>query len=85
MVVIRLARHGAKKNPFYHVVVTDSRNRREGRPLERVGSNNPVARGQEPELVMNLERIEHWIKQGAKPSDTVARLIKQYKRANQGA
>lgn len=78
MVVIRLARHGAKKNPFYHVVVIDSRKRRQGRPLERVGYSNPVARGQAKGLVLDLDRIKHWIGQGAQMSDTVARLVKGY-------
>ena len=79
MVVIRLSRHGAKKKPFYHVVVTDSRNKRDGRPIERVGSSNPVARGNAPALTLDLERIAHWQAQGAQLSDTVARLVKQAK------
>jgi small subunit ribosomal protein S16 len=78
MVVIRLARQGAKKSPFYHVVVIDSRKRREGRPLERVGYSNPVARGQAKALVLNMDRIKHWTGQGAQMSDTVARLVKGY-------
>lgn len=76
MVTIRLARGGAKKRPFYHVVVADSRSARDGRYIERVGFFNPVARGQEERLRLDKERIEHWISQGAKTSDRVAKLIK---------
>jgi small subunit ribosomal protein S16 len=77
MVTIRLARGGAKKRPFYHIVVTDSRNRRDGRYIERVGFYNPVATGQEEKLRVNQERVAYWIGQGAQTSDTVARLVKQ--------
>lgn len=76
MVTIRLARAGAKKRPFYHVVVTDSRNRRDGRYIERLGFYNPVATGQEEKLRINKERVDYWIGQGAQTSDTVARLVK---------
>jgi small subunit ribosomal protein S16 len=76
MVTIRLARSGAKKRPFYGVVVTDSRNKRDGRCIERVGFFNPVARGQEEKLRLDMERIEHWISQGAQTSERVAKLIK---------
>lgn len=79
MVVIRLARHGAKKKPFYHVVAMDSRNRRDGRPLERLGFSNPVASGQAESLRLDMGRIEHWIANGAQMSDRVARLVKSYK------
>ncbi len=77
MVTIRLARGGAKKRPFYHIVVTDSRNRRDGRYIERVGFFNPIASGQEQELKIDHERIDYWISQGAKTSDRVAKLIKE--------
>ena len=77
MVTIRLARGGAKKRPFYHIVVTDSRNRRDGRFIERLGFFNPVARGNEERLRINRERIEHWTAQGAQTSDRVASLLKQ--------
>ena len=77
MVTIRLARGGAKKRPFYHIVVTDSRNRRDGRYIERVGFYNPVATGQEEKLRVNQERVAYWIGQGAQTSDTVARQVKQ--------
>jgi small subunit ribosomal protein S16 len=72
-----MSRGGSKKRPFYHVVVTDSRNRRDGRYIERVGFFNPLARGQEVGLLLNQERIAHWISQGAKPSERVAKLMKR--------
>ena len=77
MVTIRLSRGGAKKKPFYHVVVTDSRSRRDGRYIERVGFFNPMARGAEKELELSMERVEHWVSQGAATSDRVKSLIKQ--------
>ena len=83
MVSIRLSRGGAKKRPFYHIVVTDSRNRRDGRYIERLGYYNPVATGGETELELDLERAEHWIARGARPSDRVASLIR--KRRSDGA
>jgi len=76
MVTIRLARGGQKKRPFYHMVVTDSRNRRDGRYIERVGYFNPTAQGQEQRLTVNVERVKHWIGQGAKATDRAAKLIK---------
>jgi small subunit ribosomal protein S16 len=81
MVTIRLTRSGAKKRPFYGVVVTDSRNKRDGRCIERVGFFNPTAKGQEEGLRLDLERIEHWIGQGAQTSERVAKLIEQAKTA----
>lgn len=81
MVTIRLARGGAKKRPFYHVVVTDSRNRRDGRFIERLGFFNPVARGQEERLRLDSERVKHWLDQGAQTSERVAKLIKQAEKA----
>lgn len=77
MVVIRLARGGAKKRPFYNMVVADSRNRRDGRFVERVGYYNPMAGGNEPGLQINTERVAYWQSQGAQLSPTVARLVKQ--------
>lgn len=77
MVTIRLARGGAKKRPFYSIVVTDSRNARDGRFIERVGFFNPVARGQEERLRLNMERLAYWISNGAKASDRVAQLVKE--------
>ncbi len=78
MVSIRLSRGGAKKRPFYHIVVTDQRNRRDGRYIERVGFFNPVARGAEEKLRVDIDRIEHWIGHGAQPSDRVSTLIKDF-------
>ena len=76
MVTIRLSRTGAKKKPFYHIVVTDSRKKRDGRSLERVGFFNPSAKGQEVPLKIDMDRINHWVAQGAQTSDRVAKLIK---------
>lgn len=81
MVSIRLSRAGAKKQPFYHVVVTDSRNRRDGRYIERVGYFNPVGKDHEVNLRINIERVEHWIGQGAQPSERVASLLKVHRKA----
>ncbi|RMH44644.1 MAG: 30S ribosomal protein S16 [Gammaproteobacteria bacterium] len=81
MVTIRLARSGSKKRPFYHVTVADSRNARDGRFIERVGFFNPVARGNDEKLRLDLERIEYWLSQGAQTSERVAQLIKQYKKS----
>ena len=77
MVSIRLARGGSKKRPFYHIVVTDSRNRRDGRYIERIGFFNPVASGQSETLRLDTERAAHWVSKGAQPTDRVAKLIKQ--------
>ncbi|HQU50333.1 MAG TPA: 30S ribosomal protein S16 [Casimicrobiaceae bacterium] len=77
MVVIRLARGGAKKRPFYNVVVTDSRNPRDGRFIERVGFYNPIASEREEGLRLALDRIAFWKDRGAKLSDTVAMLVKR--------
>ena len=81
MVSIRLSRAGAKKRPFYHLVVTDSRNRRDGRYIERVGFFNPVGREHEENLRIDFERIDYWIGQGAQPSDRVASLLKKHRKA----
>jgi len=77
MVVIRLARGGAKKRPFFNIVATDSRNRRDGRFIERVGFFNPVAAGNEKSISINAERLAYWQQNGAQLSPTVARLVKQ--------
>lgn len=76
MVSIRLSRGGAKNRPFYHVVVTDSRSSRDGRYIERVGYFNPLARGNEQRLTLDVDRVAYWQANGAQPSDRVARLIK---------
>ena len=78
MVVIRLARGGAKKRPFYSVVVMDSRKRRDGACIERVGFYNPVAGAKEQSLRVDTLRIAHWTGMGAQMSPTVARLVKQF-------
>lgn len=77
MVTIRLTRGGAKKKPFYHLVVTDSRNARDGRYIERVGFFNPVARGKEVRLNVNQERVDYWVSTGAQLSDRVKQLVKE--------
>ncbi|TDP01118.1 30S ribosomal protein S16 [Marinomonas balearica] len=77
MVTIRLSRGGSKKRPFYHLNVADSRRARDGRYIERVGFFNPVARGQEERLRVDLDRVNHWVGQGAQLSDRVAQLIKE--------
>lgn len=77
MVVIRLARGGAKNRPFYSVVVADSRNRRDGRFIERVGFYNPVAPEGQEALRLNMDRITHWTGNGAQLSDAVAKLVKR--------
>ena len=76
MVTIRLTRGGAKKRPFYHIVVTDSRNRRDGRYIERLGFFNPMAREHEESLRVDLERADYWIGSGAQPSERVRHLLK---------
>lgn len=77
MVKVKLVRHGAKRAPFYKVVATDSRNAGDGKALERLGFFNPCARGQEVRLNLNIERINHWIGQGAQVSGRVGSLMKQ--------
>lgn len=84
MVTIRLMRRGGKKEPFYHVVVTDSR-RSVGGTLEQVGFYNPVARGASEEVRLDLERIEHWVARGAQPSERVAQLLKSYRKTKAAA
>ena len=81
MVVIRLARGGSKKRPFYHITVADQRNARDGRFIERVGFFNPVARGQEEALRIDLERVAHWVGRGAQPSGRVTALLKDAAKA----
>jgi small subunit ribosomal protein S16 len=81
MVVIRLARGGAKNRPFYNIVVTDSRNRRDGRFIERVGFYSPVSNDKEERMRLSLDRINYWVGTGAQVSDSVARLLKENKAA----
>lgn len=77
MVVIRLSRGGSKGRPFFNIVATDSRNRRDGRFIERVGFYNPIASGKEIGLSINAERLAYWQQNGAQLSQTVERLVKQ--------
>lgn len=76
MVKIRLTRGGAKKRPFYHIIVTDSRSARDGRNIERVGYYNPVATGGEQRVVLDAARIDHWVSKGAQMTDKVRALYK---------
>jgi small subunit ribosomal protein S16 len=80
MVTIRLTRRGGKNQPFYHVVVTDSRERQGGSSLELVGYFNPVARGKDTRLKLDLERIDHWVSHGAQQSDRVRTLVAGYRK-----
>jgi small subunit ribosomal protein S16 len=81
MVTIRLARHGAKKNPFYHITVADRAASRDGRFVERVGFFNPVATGQSEVLRVDLDRVDYWLSVGAKPSERVQKLVDQARAA----
>ena len=76
MVTIRLARGGAKKKPFYHITVSDSRRARDGRFIERIGFFNPMAKGQEERLRLDLDRMAYWQSQGAQISDRVSTLAR---------
>ena len=80
MVTIRLTRRGATNQPFYHVVVTDSRKRQGGLSLEQVGYFNPIARKGEPKLKLNIARIDHWVGLGAQTSDRVKQLVTVYRK-----
>jgi small subunit ribosomal protein S16 len=77
MVKIRLTRGGAKKRPFYHIVVTDQRNKRDGRSIERLGFYNPVATGNEKRVELDVARVNHWVSQGAQLTDKVRMLAKE--------
>jgi len=80
MVTIRLSRGGAKKKPFYQIVVTDSRNRRDGRYLERLGFYNPMIENEtEESLRIDMDRIDYWVGTGAQLSERVAKLVKTHK------
>ena len=81
MVTIRMTRSGAKKRPFYGIVVTDSRSKRDGSYIERIGFFNPIAKGEEESLRLDLDRVDHWIGQGAQTSERVAQLIKVARKA----
>ena len=81
MVTIRLQRGGAKKRPFYQIVVADSRFSRDGRFIEKVGFFNPIAAGQEEKVRLDLSRVDHWVGQGASLSDRVNKLVKDARKA----
>jgi small subunit ribosomal protein S16 len=80
MVTIRLTRRGARNQPFYHVVVTDSRKRQGGLSLEHVGYFNPIARRSETKLKLDLPRIDYWVGKGAQQSDRVRSLVASYRK-----
>ena len=81
MVTIRLARHGGKKKPFYHVTVAERSAKRDGRFIERLGFYNPVARGREEELRIDLVRLDYWLSNGAQPTDRVRQLVARWRKA----
>ncbi|MFY7697833.1 MAG: 30S ribosomal protein S16 [Legionella sp.] len=85
MVIIRLSRAGAKKRPFYHIVVTDSRSRRDGNYIESIGYFNPVARGQEVRLHLDQDKLTYWQGVGAQMSDRVQALTKEFKKLGNNA
>ena len=80
MVTIRFARTGALKRPFYHIVVTDSRHRRDGRYLERIGYYNPIAVGAEQPVSIQWDRVDYWLAEGAHTSATVGNLLKSHRK-----
>ena len=82
---IRLSRGGAKKRPFYHVVVTDSRNKRDGRYIERLGFFNPIASGKAERLSLNEERIQYWLGHGAQTTERVVTLLKEFRKSASAA
>lgn len=84
MVTIRLTRRGAKNQPYYHVVVTDSRRRQGGASIEQVGFYNPCARGKDTELRLDLPRIDYWLGQGAQQSERVRALVGNYRKQATG-
>lgn len=83
MVVIRLARGGAKKRPFYQIVAADKRRALNGRCIERLGYYNPIAAGKEVLLHLNYERVQYWLSKGAQPSDRMQQLIKDFLKQQQ--
>ncbi len=85
MVKIRLTRGGAKKRPFYHIIVTDSRSARDGRNIERVGYYNPVAAGNEKRVELDVARVEHWVSNGAQLTEKVRTLYKEAAKAKAAA
>ncbi|HEX5757294.1 MAG TPA: 30S ribosomal protein S16 [Arenimonas sp.] len=77
MVKIRLTRGGAKKRPFYHIIVTDQRNKRDGRAIERLGYYNPVAQGNEKRVELDTAKVQDWVSKGAQLTDKVRMLVKE--------
>ena len=75
MVRIRLARHGSKKRPFYHITVADQRRSRDGRFIERLGYFNPVAKGNAQEYLIEMDRVDYWLSKGAQPTEMVRKLV----------
>ncbi|GAB6067737.1 30S ribosomal protein S16 [Methylothermus subterraneus] len=84
MVKIRLARTGKNKRPFYHVVVADSRAKRDGRHIERVGYFNPLAEDGEARLKLDMERVELWLGRGAQMTDRVKSLLREWRKRSEG-
>ncbi|AEH39840.1 30S ribosomal protein S16 [Buchnera aphidicola (Cinara tujafilina)] len=80
MIKIRLARHGVKKKPFYQIIVADIRSARNGKFIERLGFFNPFAKNNDQKIKLVIKRIKYWIKNGAKKSNRINNLLKQYKR-----
>ncbi len=80
MVTIRLARSGAKKRPFYHVVVADKRAKRDGRHIERLGYFNPLAEGGDARLRLEMDRVEFWLGRGAQMTDRVKSLLREWRK-----
>ena len=85
MVKIRLTRGGAKKRPFYHIVVTDQRNKRDGRAIERIGFYNTVAQGNEQRVQINTDRVQHWVGVGAQMTEKVDQLYRDAVKAAKAA
>ena len=85
MVKIRLTRGGAKKRPFYHIVVTDQRNKRDGRAIERIGFYNQVAQGNEQRVQINTDRVQHWVGVGAQMTEKVDQLYRDAVKAAKAA
>ncbi len=81
MVKIRLARFGSKKRPFYHITVADSRMPRDGRFIERIGYFNPIARGAEKRLVLDIEKYNYWMSKGAQPTQRISSLVKEIQKS----
>ena len=85
MVIIRLSRGGTIKRPFYHIVATDRRNRRDGRYLERLGFFNPIASGDDPKVQIDVGRVDYWVGHGALISGRVAALLDSYRAGQSSA